>query len=309
MAPRTTWVRLQGRALERSSAACVLECGRGVRLRGFFTPAANGREPKGLILMLHGWEGSARSAYLVSQARHLWSRGFAVFRLEFRDHGDSHHLNEELFHSCRLSEVVGAAGAIARRFPIRPLFVVGFSLGGNFALRLGLGAPRAGIPVDGIVAVSPAIDPHHVLDVLERGARFYERHFVRKWSRSLRRKERLFPRRYDFRDWLRLGNLRDQTRYLVQHHTEFAELDDYLHGYSIAGSRLSGLSIPSTIVTASDDPIVPIEDVRRLEPPGCLEVEVQEHGGHCGFIEGLTLRSWIDKRVASILEGRFRSAG
>ena len=35
-------------------------------------------------------------------------RGYDVVRLNLRDHGDSHHLNPEIFHSCRIAEVVGA---------------------------------------------------------------------------------------------------------------------------------------------------------------------------------------------------------
>ena len=33
---------------------------------------------------------------------------YDVARLNLRDHGDSHHLNDEIFHSCRIAEVVGA---------------------------------------------------------------------------------------------------------------------------------------------------------------------------------------------------------
>ena len=31
-----------------------------------------------------------------------------MVRLNLRDHGDSHHLNPGIFHSCRIAEVVGA---------------------------------------------------------------------------------------------------------------------------------------------------------------------------------------------------------
>ena len=69
-------------------------------------------------------------------AARLLVRGFDVFRLNFRDHGDTHHLNEGLFHSNRIDEVVRAAVALSERYPIRPLVAAGYSLGGNFALRM-----------------------------------------------------------------------------------------------------------------------------------------------------------------------------
>ena len=64
-----------------------------------------------------------------------------MFRLNFRDHGDTHHLNRDLFHSCRIDEVVGAVRAVRRAFATDPVAVAGFSLGGNFALRVALHGP------------------------------------------------------------------------------------------------------------------------------------------------------------------------
>jgi predicted alpha/beta-fold hydrolase len=75
----------------------------------------------------------------------LFERGCDIFRLNFRDHGASHHLNRELFHSCRLSEVVGAVQSVQRLFDADELCLAGFSLGGNFSLRVAAHAPRVGI--------------------------------------------------------------------------------------------------------------------------------------------------------------------
>jgi predicted alpha/beta-fold hydrolase len=42
-------------------------------------------EPRGLAVLLHGWEGSAGANYVVSVGGLLHDAGFAVFRLNFRD--------------------------------------------------------------------------------------------------------------------------------------------------------------------------------------------------------------------------------
>jgi len=289
-----------GRGIERASRECVLDCGQGVRLQGFHAPVA-GRE-RGLVVMLHGWEGSSSSTYVLSAAERIHARGYAVFRLNFRDHGTSHALNRELFHSCRILEVVGAVRALATRFADRPLFLVGFSLGGNFALRVALRAPAAGIPLTRVVAVNPAISPSSVLDALERWPNIYERYFIGKWRRSLQRKQKAFPGLYDFREWHELRGLREQTRYLVERHSDFATLDEYLDGYSIAGRVLAGLEVPSTLITSTDDPIVPVEDVRAMRASNALTIEIQQGGGHCGYVETLMFRRWIDRRIVEVLE-------
>jgi pimeloyl-ACP methyl ester carboxylesterase len=105
-------------------------------------------ESRGLVVLLHGWEGSARSNYILDTGGELLSRGFDVFRLNFRDHGDTHHLNPELFSSNRIEEVVEAVALVQQQYAPRRLAVAGFSLGGNFALRVALRAPAAGIRLD-----------------------------------------------------------------------------------------------------------------------------------------------------------------
>ena len=98
----------------------VLEVGNDVRLQGVHS-ARSDVEPRGLVVLLHGWEGSSDSNYMQLTAARLLAAGFAVFRLNFRDHGDSHHLNEGLFHSNRIDEIVDALRAVAARWPIQPL--------------------------------------------------------------------------------------------------------------------------------------------------------------------------------------------
>src|SRR5688572_10747896 len=174
--------RRGGLALAAAGAittAEIVDAGDGVRLQGLHSTLP-GREPRGLALLLHGWEGSAESSYMQFTAARLLARGFDVFRLNFRDHGDTHHLNEGLFHSNRIEEVVQVACDVAGRFPARPLVVAGYSLGGNFALRLGLRAPAAGLPLLHVAAVCPVLDPARTMAVMESGYGLYHRYFQHK---------------------------------------------------------------------------------------------------------------------------------
>ncbi|MGH8204167.1 MAG: alpha/beta fold hydrolase, partial [Steroidobacteraceae bacterium] len=140
-------VERRARAVLAASKPLVLDCGEGVRLLGLHAAPAPGAEssPRRLAVLLHGWEGSADSLYLISVAGLLHARGFDVLRLNLRDHGGTHALNRELFHSCRLPEVVGAVACAARLFPTHRLMLAGFSLGANFCLRVGAKARAAGI--------------------------------------------------------------------------------------------------------------------------------------------------------------------
>ena len=254
--------------------------------------------------MLHGWEGSAESLYVLSAGRLLHEQGYGIFRLNLRDHGPSHHLNPELFHSCRIAEVVGAVAAVHREFPNRRLTLLGYSLGGNFALRVAVRAPGAGIWLAQAIAVCPVLDPAHTLHALERGFWLYRNYFVLKWRRSLLKKHRAWPDLYDLDELRARRDLVGMTDHLIRRYSEYSDLQTYLRGYAIVDEALAPLAVPARIVHALDDPIIPSADLARLAPSPHLHVAVTPHGGHCGFLERLRGDSWIDRHVlAAVREG------
>jgi len=280
----------------------IVDGGDGVRLLGLHT-ALPDVEPRGMALLLHGWEGSAESAYVCLATAGFLARGYDVFRLNFRDHGDTHHLNPDIFHSARIDEVVHAALDVSRRMPRPRLVVAGHSLGGNFALRLALRAPAAGLPLDGVAAVCPVLDPARTMDAMEQGFPLYMQHFERSWRRSLARKRELFPERLGFEDAVLRLRMRDLTEWLVLRHTDFGSLDAYFDRYSIAGDRLAGLAVPASILTSADDPVIPVADFHQLALPAQARLEVARWGGHCGFLEGPWLGGYAERWVAAQLAG------
>jgi hypothetical protein len=283
-----------------AAKAEVLECDADVRLLGYYS--AQPVDSRGLVVMLHGWEGSAHASYVLSAGATLFGAGFHVFRLNFRDHGETHELNRELFHSCRIEEVVNAVQRVTAAHPAKRVLLVGHSLGGNFALRVGARARAAGLALDGIVAVCPVLKPHATMRALEEGLWVYRRYFLNRWRRSLRAKAATFPELYDFGDLRRFATLTATTDFFVRRYTDYADLDAYLSGYDITGPALSSLAVPSRVIAAADDPVIPVRDLDDLAAPPALRITVQPHGGHCGFIESYGLRSWLDRAVLAEAE-------
>jgi len=257
--------------------------------------------------MLHGWEGCADSLYMLSAGAALQASGFDVFRLNFRDHGDTHELNEELFHSCRIDEVVNAVAGIQSLVGTDRMALVGQSLGGNFAIRVALRAPARGINIARVIAVAPVLNPASTMRALEQGIWIYRRFFLSRWRQSLRKKARLFPARYDFGNLRQFGTLTATTDHIVRHHTEYASLDDYLNGYALTGSRLESLAISTRAIFAADDPVIPSADIDSLAKPAALDIQLVRHGGHCGFIKSFGLESWIDNQIVTDLSARMNA--
>jgi predicted alpha/beta-fold hydrolase len=295
-------VRSLGRnPMVRAAREMILDAGEGVRLQGFHSPQE--RKPaKGLVILLHGWEGSVESTYMMRTGRHLYQHGYDVFRLNYRDHGESHHLNQGLFYAILLEEVFQSVKGVAQRVDGIPVFLAGFSLGGNFALRIARRCLQE--PIDNlehIVTVSPLLDPDKTTDCVDRIA-FIRKYFVKKWQRSLARKQALFPSLYDFSDLESETTIRGMTEVLLDRYSQYGSAKEYFKGYTLSGSALKDIQIPTTMITSEDDPIIPIGDFRRLETNEHTNLAIQTHGGHNGFIESLFLRSWYEQKMVDLFD-------
>jgi hypothetical protein len=290
--------------LLENSVEHILDCGDGVRLMGLHSAQVGRGEPpaRQLVVLHHGWEGSSDSLYIVGLGQYLYERGYDVFRLNLRDHGPTHHLNRELFHSCRLPEAVGAVKRVQALFPEQELSLVGFSLGGNFALRIGARAASAGLRLRRIVAVSPVLEPEVTMQSLETGLAVYRQYFVWKWRRSLLKKQLAWPADYDFEEMLRTPTLTFMTDYLVRKHSEYPDMQTYLRGYAIVRGALDSLEVPARIIAAEDDPMIPARDLDRLPRLPNLTVQRTRHGGHCGFFERVGGISWTAGQILAELE-------
>ena len=291
-------VTRRSRSLLDAEQEWIVDGGDGVRLLGHYSPQPD--SSKGLVVLLHGWEGSSRSNYIISVGGVLFDQGFDIFRLNLRDHGSTHHMNPGIFHSCRIDEVVHAVKDIETRTGSDGWMLAGYSLGGNFALRIALRAPAAGLSLQRVVAVSPVISPANTLVAMESGpGGKYEEYYVRKWARSLKLKQQYFPDAYDYEAWYRLSGLREKTDFMATRYYEFGTLDEYFDGYSVAGDRLAALKVPATILTSADDMVIPISDFRALPGNKNIELLVTRYGGHCAFLKNWKMDSWANDLIAA----------
>lgn len=283
-----------GRAREQ-----VLETAEGVRLQGFYSPQA-GPGKKGLLLLVHGWEGSAASTYIRSTARYFYDRGYDIFRLNLRDHGQSHHLNRGLFFGTLFDEVFDAAARVAQLAQNFPFFAAGFSLGGNYALRIARELSRRPIAnLRHVVAVSPVLDPARATDVVDRTI-LYRRYFLKKWKRSLLIKQQLYPDTYDFSGMLESRTILGLTAALLPRYSPFSTPAEYFRTYTLVGDALGDIAVPTTIITAADDPIIPVRDFYGLRLNDLTELVVHARGGHNGFIESYRLNAWYERAMEAI---------
>jgi pimeloyl-ACP methyl ester carboxylesterase len=195
------------------------------------------------LLIVPGMYASLHEGLFVKIAELAAHEGRTVWLVEDRLAGQTLRINGGTFPS--LARQADELAAIVRQLGDRP-DVLAFSTGSAAALA------SAAAPFERLVAWSPAIDPRGVFENVVR--RLPLRLYFRRLHRRAFRAAAMRP-------------------------PPMAELADALLGDGFAHRSV----VPLLAVHASDDPVVPVSCVRRLELGPQQELLVLPRGGHLGF--------------------------
>jgi predicted alpha/beta-fold hydrolase len=97
------------------------------------------------------------------------------------------------------------------------------------------------------------------------------------------------------------------TEAFVRRFSPYDSIQDYFNSYAVTPAMLATLQTPVSIITAVDDPVVPVTDFytfRDLTP--YLQLYIQPYGGHVGFIDLFPFRRWVGQAALTILEADHR---
>jgi predicted alpha/beta-fold hydrolase len=238
-----------------------------------------------------------------------FARGFSVILLNQRNCGGTEELAEGLYHSGLTADADHVLRELTSRDGIGQIVVAGYSLGGNLALKLagdyGDAPPRE---LRGVCAVSPVMELAPCVDALERRQNVvYQWNFVRGLKARMRRKSRWHPGRFPIE---RLGEVRTVRQFdeiFTAPHFGFSGAADYYHRAS-AMRVIDRIRVPALVITAADDPFVPVGPFRdpHVTSNPHIEVIVTPHGGHCGFVGEARDGAdgyWAEERIVEFATG------
>ena len=299
--PRKIKLNKQIRFLREKQQRVTLDCGDGIRLEGKLNLAKQ-QQSKQLAILIHGWEGCHESGYIVSMASHFLKNGIDVFRLNLRDHGETHHLNEGIFNSTLVEEVIGAIENLQQRHTYESNNLIGFSLGGNFSLRVAALSEKRNINLDKVITFCPVIHAKKSNAVLNINKNWlYGKYFIRRWKRSLFKKLDAFPHYQYAQDLKTMKTLDEMNEKLIPVYTEFKNIDDYFDAYALNNKLLEPVICPCYLHFSEDDMIIPVEDVYSLKNNEKINITVTKYGGHCGFLSNWRFDSWQDERALELI--------
>jgi predicted alpha/beta-fold hydrolase len=85
------------------------------------------------------------------------------------------------------------------------------------------------------------------------------------------------------------------TDLLLSRYSEYPDTHTYFRSYGIYGDDLAGIQIPTTIITAADDPVIPVEDFHHLKIAPSTDLFIHSNGGHNGFVDTVMGPAWYDR--------------
>ncbi len=245
------------------------------------------------MLLSHGLEGSADSTYMRWMARAALEAGFDVARLNVRNCGGTEHLAPTLYNS----GVTADLRSLVEQFADRRVFLVGFSMSGNQALKLaGEWGERAPSHLAGVCAISAPIDlAAGARRLAEPQNRIYELNFLWSLRARMKRKARLWPGRHSLEPLRRVHSIIDFDHYITAPAFGFRDAWDY-YEQSSARPYIPAIRTPSLVVQAQDDPFVPFDSFQWPENPS-VQLLAPEHGGHVSFLSRPRPRFWAAAQV------------
>jgi predicted alpha/beta-fold hydrolase len=258
--------------------------------------------PRGTLLTIHGLGGSAESGYMRRTAVQAHARGWAVARLNLRNCGGTEALAATLYNAGQSDDADAALKALEEKGLKRPHVLLGFSLGGNIAMRyagLSGGACRA----DAVCGVNPPVDLPLCVEAIERAANvLYNVYFTRGLCAQLRRIRRVREVPGPAASLRSIGGIRAFDELFTAPDAGYAGAADYYRGAS-AGPVLSGIRRPALILSAQDDPFVPVSmfDSHRAASAS-LRFSHPRAGGHCGYWRARWPRFWAAEAALRFFE-------
>jgi predicted alpha/beta-fold hydrolase len=241
------------------------------------------------VVLLHGLEGGGDAGYVVSMAWDALQSGFIAHRFHMRTCGGTQAHCKTLYHGGLTSDARTFL-ELTRRESDLPIFLIGFSLGGNIGLKLAGELGETDL-IQGICAISTPID-------LAMGVRrmnkldniLYERRFLKRMRKRLRA-----TGRYSAKQLNSARSLYEIDDVITAPSFGFKGADHYYATQS-SNNFLASIRVPTLLIQAKDDTFVPFEMYSHpaITSNPFIHLLFTEHGGHLGFLSRKGRRFWLD---------------
>lgn len=255
-----------------------------------------GDESAPTLIILHGLAASSTAPYVRRSTKLALAAGFNVLRPNVRNCGGTEHLSPTLYHSGLTIDLHRIVDELAPA----PIYILGFSMGGNIALKLA--GEWGDDPPPHVRAICGISVPIRLdLCVRELGRlinRVYEVRFLKMLRLTFRKKQQLMPELYGKYAVDRVQSIYEFDDFITAPVFGFRDADDYYERTSCV-RFLPRVRIPSLLIQADDDPFIPpiAYDTPVFEGNPYINLLRTRHGGHVAFLSRRSPRFWAEQQA------------
>lgn len=266
---------LSKRGKEPSFAPYFIQLEDGDALYCKISTPATWRPQDQTILMLHGLAGSDNSLYMVRMSRKFYQAGYRVLRINLRGSGQGIHFARRPYHGGTSHDVLQVIKTLKRQMPESPLVLIGFSLGGNIALKLlGELGENALALIDMVIAICAPIDLAQTMELLfHRSNHFYHQYYIKALKQMVG--SRWIGKR-------KIHSLRDFDHQVTAPQWGFRDAFDYYQQCS-AKFFLPHIRQNCHLIFAADDPFIDYRAAIQNSLSSNVKIWLSQYGGHMGF--------------------------
>lgn len=240
---------------------------------------------KKVVILLHGLEGDAQRHYIVGSAKHLNVNGFDTCAVNFRGCSGEPNRLYRSYHSGATEDLTAVMNHILTTKDYAEIYLMGYSLGGNLALKYVGEEGNLPTALKSVIGVSVPCDLRDTCDqLLQPKNLLYAARFKKNLLAKLKNKKELFPEMISEEEISTIATLKDfDDTYTAPAHG-FKDAYDYYQKCSCK-SVLPNIAVPSLILNAKNDSFLGKACYPYKEAEGNPKVflETPSFGGHVGF--------------------------
>ncbi|SKB58467.1 YheT family hydrolase [Dyadobacter psychrophilus] len=266
---------------------------------------ANNPESRKLVILSHGLEGNSTRQYILGMVRLLNQHGFDCLAWNFRGCGGEMNKTARFYHSGATEDLdIVIQNALSRHY--ESIHLLGFSLGGNLTLKyLGESGGNLNSKIRNALVFSVPMDLRACsLSIIQPENKVYMHRFLNTLKPKVNAKAAFFPDRINIHDQKHVRTLYDFDHIFTAPLHGFNGADHY---YEQCSSKffIHDIAVPTLIINAKNDPIVPYESLplEELKAHAKVCLVATPDGGHCGFRPTIVKNGayWSEERALEFL--------
>jgi predicted alpha/beta-fold hydrolase len=251
-----------------------------------------------IVILLHGLEGSSDSQYINGLTKVFSQNSYDVAAVNFRSCSGEMNRLPEMYHSGYTQDIPTLINYIEKDYD--QIVIVGFSLGGNVAMKFA-GEQKQNIhpKIKAIAGVSVPCDLREGSIKLKKWYNYpYEKMFLKTLMKKVVQKAVLHPDVINLQHVSKVKSLWDFDEYYTASMHGFTGAEDY-YAQSNSKQFLESIYVPALMINAKDDSFLPRESYpfNAAEANPNFHLMVPDYGGHVGFTTHGNRMYWTENKI------------